>query len=119
MHDKCSVPGCTSNYRYTCIPDSPYVPELKLPTSLPQLMHIWPQSIHRDKISNVEKNVFVCVKHFRDEYIIRIFKTCGQTVPIALSLEININYQMMRSLAFFQIVLHTKLQPKQSLSFLS
>ena len=30
MLDKCSVPGCTNNYRYVGVPISPHVPVFKL-----------------------------------------------------------------------------------------
>ena len=32
MPDKCSLPGCATNYKYAGVPDSPYVPVFKLPT---------------------------------------------------------------------------------------
>ena len=73
MPDKSSVPGCTSNYRYTGFPDPPYVPVFKVPASPPERMHAWLRAIHRENISDL-KNVLVCVKHFREADIIRNFQ---------------------------------------------
>ena len=69
MPYKCSVPGCTSNYRFANVPNPPHVPVFTPPTSPPEHVHACLRAIHRENISDL-KNVFVCVKHFREEDII-------------------------------------------------
>ena len=54
MPDKCSVPGCTSNYKYAGVLDSPYVPVFKLPTGPLERVQTWLQAIHRENISDVD-----------------------------------------------------------------
>ena len=70
MPNKCSVPGCTSNYRYANVPNPPHVLVFTPPTKPPERVHAWLRAIHRENISDLE-NVFVCVEHFREEDIIR------------------------------------------------
>ena len=73
MPDKCLVPGCTSNYKYTGVPDPQYVPVFKLPTRPLERVQTWLRAIHRENISEL-KNIFVCVKHFREDGIIKNFQ---------------------------------------------
>ena len=86
MPDKCSVPGCTSNYKYAGVPD------FKLPTGPLERVQTWLRAIHRENISDV-KTIFVCVKHFREEHIIKKFQILQPVLMIAF-LEKNINYQI-------------------------
>ena len=73
MTDKCSVPGCRNNYKDAGVPDSPYVPVFKLPTGPLERVQTWLRAIHRENISD-DRTIFVCVKHFREEDIIKKFQ---------------------------------------------
>ena len=57
MPNKCSVPGCTSNYRFANVPNPPHVPVFTPPTSPPEHVHAWLRAIHRENISDLRLNV--------------------------------------------------------------
>ena len=63
MPNKCSAPGCRSNYD-----DESYTPVFKLPQNngmVQECLHV----LHRVGISDL-KCVYVCAKHFRPEDVI-------------------------------------------------
>ena len=63
MPNKCSAPGCRSNYD-----GEPYTPVFKLPQNndmAQERLH----ALHRVGISDL-KCVYVCAKHFRPEDVI-------------------------------------------------
>ena len=63
MPNRCSAPGCRSNYD-----DEPYTPVFRLPVDK-DIVQEWLQSLHREGINDL-KNIFVCAKHFRSEDVI-------------------------------------------------
>ncbi|KAI6651128.1 Transposable element P transposase [Oopsacas minuta] len=63
MPNRCSAPGCRSNYA-----GEPYTPVFKLPNGPPDLVNRWHRALCREGIRDL-KNVFVCSKHFLDEEI--------------------------------------------------
>ena len=63
MPNKCSAPGCRSNYA-----GEPYTPVFKLPSGPPELVNLWLRALCREDVRDL-KHVFVCSKHFLDEEI--------------------------------------------------
>ena len=63
MANKCSAPGCRSNYD-----GEPYTPVFKLPQNNDNAQE-WLHALHRVGISDL-KCVYVCAKHFRPEDVI-------------------------------------------------
>ena len=63
MPNRCSAPGCRSNYD-----GEPYTPVFRLPVDK-DIVQEWLQSLHREGINDL-KNIFVCAKHFRSEDVI-------------------------------------------------
>ena len=47
MPDKCSVPGCTSNYRYVGVSDYPNAPVFKLSTGPPERVVVYTHGYER------------------------------------------------------------------------
>ena len=70
MPNRCSAPGCRSNYV-----GEPYIPVFKLPSGPPELVNRWLRSLCREDIGDL-KNVFVCSKHFIDEEIQTSYSIC-------------------------------------------
>ena len=63
MPNKCSAPGCRSNYA-----GESYTPVFKLPTCPPDLVNQWLRALSREGIEDL-KNIYVCAKHFLPEDI--------------------------------------------------
>ena len=61
MPNRCSAPGCRSNYSG----ETP-TPVFKMPNGPPQLVSQWKSFLHRENVEDI-KNVHVCLKHFHDE----------------------------------------------------
>ena len=61
MPNRCSAPGCRSNYSG----ETP-TPVFKMPSGPPQLVTKWKSFLHRENIEDI-KNIHVCLKHFHDE----------------------------------------------------
>lgn len=63
MPNRCSAPGCRSNYD-----GEPYTPVFRLPVDK-DIAQEWLRSLHREGVDDL-KNIFVCAKHFRSEDVI-------------------------------------------------
>ena len=61
MPNKCSAPGCRSNYD-----GEPHTPIFKIPNGPPHIVYQWKRFLHREFIEEIKK-IYVCLKHFRDE----------------------------------------------------
>ena len=61
MPNRCSAPGCRSNYSG----ETP-TPVFKMPSGPPQLVTKWKSFLHRENIEDI-KNIHVRLKHFHDE----------------------------------------------------
>ena len=61
MPNKCSAPGCRSNYD-----GEPHTPIFKMPNRPPHIVSQWKRFLHREFIEEIRK-IYVCLKHFRDE----------------------------------------------------
>ena len=61
MPNRCSAPGCRSNYS-----GEPYTPVFKIPNGPPDRVAQWKRALCRDNIDEIQ-NIYVCIKHFRDE----------------------------------------------------
>ena len=64
MTNKCSAPGCRSNYD-----GEPYTPVFKLPQNN-DMAQEWMHALHRVVGISDLKCVYVCAKHFRPEDVI-------------------------------------------------
>ena len=60
MPNRCSAPGCRSNYT-----GEPYTPVFKLPRGPPELVQQWLKALCREGVEDL-KNIHVCAKHFSD-----------------------------------------------------
>ena len=60
MPNRCSAPGCRSNYT-----GEPYTPIFKLPRGPPELVQKWLRALCREGVENLQK-VHVCAKHFSE-----------------------------------------------------
>ena len=67
MPNTCSVPNCRSNYK-----GEGYTPVFSLPKS-PDIADKWRRAICREGAFEL-KSVYVCIKHFREEDILRTFE---------------------------------------------
>ena len=60
MPNRCSAPGCRSNYT-----GEPYTPVFKLPRGPPELVQQWLKALCREGVEDL-KNIHVCAEHFSD-----------------------------------------------------
>ena len=90
MPNKCSAPGCRSNYD-----GEPHTPIFKIPNGPPHIVYQWKRFLHREFIEEIKKN-YVCLKHFRDEDV-EIFFNIPQ--PDGSILQEQRNLPRLRPLA--------------------
>ena len=80
MTNKCSVPGCRSNYD-----GEPHTPIFKIPNGPPHIVYQWKRFLHREFIEEIKK-IYVCLKHFRDEDKERFSLMDAGTIATAIDL---------------------------------
>ena len=90
MPNKCSAPGCRSNYD-----GEPHTPIFKIPNGPPHIVYQWKRFLHREFIEEIKK-IYVCLKHFRDEDV-EIFFNIPQ--PDGSILQEQRNLPRLRPLA--------------------
>ena len=111
MPNKCSAPGCRSNYD-----GEPHTPIFKIPNGPPHIVYQWKRFLHREFIEEIKK-IYVCLKHFRDEDV-EIFFNIPQ--PDGSILQEQRNLPRLRPLAAspFFTWMPTVTSPIQSLHVL-
>ncbi|KAI6656636.1 hypothetical protein LOD99_11278 [Oopsacas minuta] len=86
MLNKCSAPGCRSNYE-----GEPHTPIFKMLSGPPRIVSQWKQFLHREFIEEI-KRIYVCLQNFRDEDVSFSLVYLNPTVPSFKSNAVSLDF---------------------------